>query len=135
MAHEEGLCEFPEYVNRFSKFSSVLRVWFEPLKNLFGDIVNAPQGQDDSESGEHNDEEEKFDNIPEQFQQEKDQHFDKIIIEARREAENSNSFYITGFYENAKNVNMTVLNQIKFYANDISEVKDLRLATMFNLAM
>lgn len=32
LAHEEGIFEYPEYVNRFSKFSSVLRVWFQPLK-------------------------------------------------------------------------------------------------------
>ena len=40
--HSEGIYEFPSYINRFSKLSSVLRVWFKPLKSLFGDVVNAP---------------------------------------------------------------------------------------------
>lgn len=130
LAHEEGMYEFPDFVNRFSKFSSVLRMWFLPLKNLFGDIVNAPN---DEEEIEQQDLEQGQDQ--EERKVEKDEDYDKIIIEAKREAENSNSYYITGFYENARNANLQVLNQIKFYADNISEIKDLRLATMFNLAM
>jgi tetratricopeptide (TPR) repeat protein len=136
LCHEEGMYEFPEYVNRFSKFSSVLRVWFQPLKNLFGDIVNAPDGDAEVEGeGEGDIEEGKYADYAEEQKAEKDEHFDKIIIEAKKDAENSNSYYITGFYENAMNTNLLVLRRIKFYANNISEIKDLRLATLFNLAM
>ena len=37
----------PTYVNRFTKLGSVLRMWFKPLQELVGDIVNY---EDDSES-------------------------------------------------------------------------------------
>ena len=30
----------PHYINRFCKLGSILRMWFKPLQELFGDIVN-----------------------------------------------------------------------------------------------
>jgi len=134
LAHEEGECEFPEYVNRFSKFSSILRVWFEPLKNLFGDIVNAPEPSEDGEEAKdpkNNDIEHGY--TEEANKLEKDDFFDDILSTALKQAENSNSYYITGFYDNARNSNLLVLDKIKEYSNDISEIRDLRLQSMFNL--
>lgn len=31
---------YPEYVNRFGKLGSLLRMWFKPLQGIFGDIVS-----------------------------------------------------------------------------------------------
>jgi hypothetical protein len=31
---------YPEYVNRFGKLGSLLRMWFKPLQVLVGDIVH-----------------------------------------------------------------------------------------------
>ena len=41
----KSICEkeqfyVPSYVNRFTKLGSVLRMWFKPLQELVGDIVN-----------------------------------------------------------------------------------------------
>jgi hypothetical protein len=30
---------YPEYVNRFGKLGSLLRMWFKPLQAIFGDII------------------------------------------------------------------------------------------------
>ncbi|CAI2361157.1 unnamed protein product [Moneuplotes crassus] len=132
LAHEEGCYEFPEYVNRFSKFSSVLRVWFQPLKNLFGDIVNAPDGKDE---GEGNGEELKGD--IEQgvyYQERKDDEYEEVMTEVKRLTEKYNSFYLTGFYENSKNTAIEVIDLLSRYSNAIDEIKDIRLATLFHLA-
>ena len=126
LAHEEGAYEYPEYVNRFSKFSSVLRMWFEPLKNLFGDIVNAPEGEDDEEE---KDIEQGANKITE-----KDENFEESLREAKKIAENSNSFYITGFYDNARNWDLLALQKIIAYSNEILEIKELRLKITFHLA-
>ena len=37
----------PSYINRFCKLGSVLRMWFKPLQEIVGDIVN----YDDDEEG------------------------------------------------------------------------------------
>ena len=58
LCHEENIFQFPNYVNRFSKLSSILRVWFNPLKVLLGDIVNAPEEQAEEEERALNDIEE-----------------------------------------------------------------------------
>ena len=31
---------YPSYINRFCKLGSVLRMWFKPLQEIVGDIVN-----------------------------------------------------------------------------------------------
>lgn len=31
---------YPTYVNRFTKLGSILRMWFKPLQDIVGDIVN-----------------------------------------------------------------------------------------------
>ena len=41
----------PSYVNRFTKLGSVLRMWFKPLQELVGDIVNY-DAEDESSSSE-----------------------------------------------------------------------------------
>jgi hypothetical protein len=42
---------YPEYVNRFGKLGSLLRMWFKPLQGIFGDIVSyeedSPQKSED----------------------------------------------------------------------------------------
>ena len=37
---DKELYYVPTYVNRFTKLGSVLRMWFKPLQELVGDIVN-----------------------------------------------------------------------------------------------
>lgn len=56
LVHQEGEFYFPRYVNRFSKLSSLLRIWFNPLQTLLGDVVKAPEGSDSEESEEESDE-------------------------------------------------------------------------------
>lgn len=41
----------PSYVNRFTKLGSVFRMWFKPLQELVGDIVNYES--DDGSSSNH----------------------------------------------------------------------------------
>lgn len=43
---------YPEYVNRFTKLGSLLRMWFKPLQAIFGDIV---QYDDDDNKHEEQD--------------------------------------------------------------------------------
>ena len=31
---------YPSYINRFCKLGSIFRMWFKPLQELVGDIVN-----------------------------------------------------------------------------------------------
>lgn len=37
----------PSYVNRFTKLGSVLRMWFKPLQEIVGDIVNYNESEED----------------------------------------------------------------------------------------
>ena len=39
---------FPEYVNRFGKLGSLLRMWFKPLQSIFGDLVNYDEEKEPS---------------------------------------------------------------------------------------
>ena len=39
----------PSYVNRFTKLGSVLRMWFKPLQELVGDIVNYEEDSSDGD--------------------------------------------------------------------------------------
>ena len=39
----------PSYVNRFTKLGSVFRMWFKPLQELVGDIVNYDEDDGDGE--------------------------------------------------------------------------------------
>ena len=39
----------PSYVNRFTKLGSVFRMWFKPLQELVGDIVNYETERNNSE--------------------------------------------------------------------------------------
>ena len=48
----------PSYVNRFTKLGSVFRMWFKPLQELVGDIVNY---EDEEDHGPINDSEEEPD--------------------------------------------------------------------------
>ena len=40
----------PSYINRFCKLGSILRMWFKPLQELVGDIVNYEDKNESSES-------------------------------------------------------------------------------------
>ena len=44
-------CYVPTYINRFTKLGSMLRMWFKPLQELVGDIVN--YDDDESSSSSH----------------------------------------------------------------------------------
>ena len=37
---DHGQFYIPTYINRFSKLGSIFRMWFKPLQELVGDIVN-----------------------------------------------------------------------------------------------
>lgn len=42
----------PTYVNRFTKLGSILRMWFKPLQELVGDIVNYEDSESSSSSSD-----------------------------------------------------------------------------------
>jgi hypothetical protein len=47
---DNGIYYFPEYINRFTKMGPLINMWFKPLQNLFGDIVNYDNNEDESKS-------------------------------------------------------------------------------------
>lgn len=100
ICHEENIFQFPSYINRFSKLSSVLRVWFNPLKILLGDIVNAPEEQEEEERALNDIEECKEES--DEFEEPIEDRIQRWIDKARTDIINSNSYYITGYYEEAK---------------------------------
>ena len=128
LCHEEGMYEFPTYVNRFSKLSSLLRVWFQPLKNLFGDVVNAPEGDVMGASQEEGD----LENGQAELTQDQ---IDNLIEQAKIHAEKANSFYITCSYDKAEEELERVLEIIEPLSNETPYVKDIRISSMSSLSM
>ena len=110
LAHEEGLYEFPTYVNRFAKLSSLLRVWFQPLKNLFGDVVNAPEDEVMNKEDEENKVEQAN---KDEYLEEPDDDYNEIVTQALHHADQAKSYYITGSYQNSEQSNLAVLDLIK----------------------
>ena len=49
---EKEIFYVPSYVNRFTKLGSVFRMWFKPLQELVGDIVNYDDSEEASKSSE-----------------------------------------------------------------------------------
>lgn len=41
---------YPSYVNRFTKLGSILRMWFKPLQDIVGNIVNYEESGSDKDS-------------------------------------------------------------------------------------
>ena len=37
---------YPAYVNRFTKLGSILRMWFKPLQDIVGNIVNYEESEE-----------------------------------------------------------------------------------------
>ena len=58
-----GQCYYPSYVNRFTKMGTLFRMWFYPLKEMMGNIVNYDDGRDISE-GDFNRESQDVLNLP-----------------------------------------------------------------------
>ena len=128
--HEEGIYEFPSYINRFSKLSSVLRVWFKPLKSLFGDVVNAP---DPSANQVNNDIEEGKANQNQIFA--KDENFETWLTQAKAHLETARTWYILNQFENSKQASSLGLQSIRSYSNMIEEIKEVRLQILDNIVM
>lgn len=136
ISHEEGLFEYPNYVNRFSKLSSLLRVWFQPLKNLFGDVVNAPEDEvmGHNENAQEGEGDEQQNDLENQIQEPDDQYY-QILDDAKTESDRADAFYISGFYEKAEYSYLQTLDMIEKYSSNIFEIHNLRITTFFNLAM
>ena len=49
---QNNLIYYPSYINRFCKLGSILRMWFKPLQDLVGDIVNY-DGADETGKTDH----------------------------------------------------------------------------------
>lgn len=43
---------YPSYVNRFTKLGAILRMWFKPLQEIVGDIVNYEDSEEEEDSRE-----------------------------------------------------------------------------------
>ena len=51
LCHQENFY-YPRYVNRFTKMGSMFRMWFKPLQELVGDLVNYKEEEEEEQISE-----------------------------------------------------------------------------------